>query len=386
MGALSMGLPGALYGAARAVQDIGAERRTEEGFQADQAIRRQQLQENQDLAPLRRHSLEIGVLSQQNALDTQNKLAPLQIGTAELNLDLNKLSLDQQKEFNADAKEARANQRKLRLGLANFQASQDPQSVADTLGEIYPEFKGTKATRNEDGSITVVGSKGQPHTFSPKKSDDGTTIPADGVFSMWAYENLDPVKIMENKYANQAAIGKEAAKQSAIESRQTNVQEVKNKGALDVANARATKETERRRTAEGKVFDKYLLESLKTQQIPGGFAATYSNEDDAKLLSHMRAEGAKDMRENDTQPEEAVRKVIDKTRSHFATAKKAAIDSAKALMAKGIDPKDPKIMAQLYQQKDPDAVNLLSALGTIKSTYGEDISKYALDQLPSKKR
>jgi hypothetical protein len=384
MGALD--LSGAIYGAGRAAQDIATEQRTEEGFQTDQAIRKQQLAQEQELQPLRKHSLELGVQEQQQAIQTQGQVAPLQIGTAQLNLDTARMNKKQLEQFNADAEIARTKQIKLRQSLGEFHTSNDPQILADGLSEIYPQMKGTKAERNADGSITVTGPKGKPFTFQAQKWPDGSQMSADDAFSMFAYDQLDPVKSLEARFGQSMAVQKEAAKQSAIEGRQTNVETVRGEYRVAAAEARHKVERERRIESDVKLTDRMLMETLKTTSIPGNFANSYSSDDDAKLVGNMREAAIKEVRAGDAKPETAVKNAIEKTRSHFAAAKKTAIDAAMKLMARGVNPKDAKAVGDLQRQRDRDATAMLSALSEIQNTYGTDIAKYALDQLPTKKR
>lgn len=392
MGALT-GLSGALYGAARGLQDVQTENREQDAFEADQAIRKQRLDEESKAAPLRMHSLELGVEAQQMGVDAQRKILPLQLGTAQLNLDTAQMNADQLKKFNAEADEARTRQNALKKALNKLHAG-DLQGFADMLPQVNPEFEGQdiKATRNADGSITLNGKRNQPMTFTGKDKDgkpvpgpNGQPLDPDTALSGWAFTNLDPVRKMDAEWTNRMAIDKEAAKQSAIENRQVHVQGVRNEGAIATAEARAGKERDRRVASEVSLGNRMLNDALKTQSIPGAFANAYSSEDDAKLRAYMGAEVEKAVKA-DTAPGEAVRATIDRTRTHFAAQKKSAIDAAKKLLEQKVDPKNAAEMKALLAKNDPDAVALMKALGEVKNKYGDDIAKYLLDQLPGKKK
>jgi hypothetical protein len=369
------GLAPALYGGVQGMRDSKRDTMEEQAFGTDQAIRRQRLSNETELQPLRR-----------NALEQEQQLREFGLNTA-------RMSDEERTTAHADVMDARRKEDRLKLGLGQFHTSGDPQSVADAIGDMYPKADGSKprATRNGDGSITLdaVDGEGNPvgePTNLKTQKINGIERTADDQLAMFAYKVANPVEHVKQRYATEQGLEKEDLRQGMMTDRA--VQRERERGDQRVREASVKSEQNAGRAIErgvrlGKTF---VDSSLKTVSVPGHFQATYSSEDDAKLLPQIYKRMGEIVRNDDKEPEEAATSAINEVRTTFLTAKKSVLDAADRLRKAGIDPRDKDALGKARAAGNKDVDALLAGLGSVKKQYGDDIANYLLEQIPAKKK
>lgn len=364
----------AIYGAVRGLSDAERQAMEAEGFQTDQAIRRQRLLDEQQLQPLRMRA------------------AQSQVDTSDLEAQLARLSLKDREDLQPRIARARQDEEKIQTGLRKMYASGDPNHLLQSLAEIDPQYKEARAEVDyNDGSITFNGPKNQPLTFrATKDPNTGETITPEDQIAHMALKVLNPVEHLRAEIGTKQKTTIEAAKQSAISDREI----LKQTGAEQRARIRAEgiagRETTRRVQSELRHIPAEINRQVKTVSVPGAFTASYANEDDAQLtgIFAQRAadiynKGVKDEDESVTVPA-ASRQAISETRTEFLTQKKSAMDAASALAKKKIKASDPKALGAAARAGDADAVAVVKALKEIEKRFGADTVNYVVGQLPAK--
>jgi hypothetical protein len=341
------GLAPALYGGVQGMRDSKRDTMEEQAFGTDQAIRRQRLSNETELQPLRR-----------NALEQEQQLREFGLNTA-------RMSDEERTTAHADVMDARRKEDRLKLGLGQFHTSGDPQSVADAIGDMYPKADGSNLKTQKINGIERT---------------------ADDQLAMFAYKVANPVEHVKQRYATEQGLEKEDLRQGMMTDRA--VQRERERGDQRVREASVKSEQNAGRAIErgvrlGKTF---VDSSLKTVSVPGHFQATYSSEDDAKLLPQIYKRMGEIVRNDDKEPEEAATSAINEVRTTFLTAKKSVLDAADRLRKAGIDPRDKDALGKARAAGNKDVDALLAGLGSVKKQYGDDIANYLLEQIPAKKK
>lgn len=390
MGALN---PAAVYGTARAMQDMRTADQQTEAFDTDQAIRRQTLQTNQAEAPLRQRALELDVGAKESDAARRpqvqaatDALTRLQSATAQMTLDEKR---DQKKRYD----EAVLKADRIKRGVQTFAGSRDPQAVADALGESYDELKGLKAVKNADGSITITHPSGNTQVL-PKsiKNASGEDVSADDQLAMFATVQLDPIKHWQEQMANDLKVKAEGAKQAVITDRAVKVAGVR--ADAEVARTDAREESAKAKRLDAKVgrVGGEVGRQLKTKDLGGGFGMAYENDDDAALVGPIGADAQKIIRESHAAGDEAVdvseavRRAVDDNRVFMRQNKQAAIDAATKLLDRGVNPSDPKAVGSAARAGDADAKALMDSMGAVIKKYGRSFEQRMISQLPTKKK
>jgi hypothetical protein len=338
----------ALYGGVRGARDARRDSMEEEAFNTDQAIRRERLANEQTEAPLRRRSLELGLDEQQRQAIRRPKVEADQDILRQMGIDTAKLTLEEKTALTAQAKDARQKEERLKLGLGQFHTEGDPQAVADAMGDMYPDPSGEKpkAVRNADGSITLSGPRMKQPIVLKAQEIGGAMRSADDQLAMYAYKLANPVNHLKERLSTDLSVEKEGAKQQAITDRA--VERERERGEQRVRDTEAKGKLNAGRAVErgvrlGKTF---VDSSLKTASVPGHFQATYSSEDDAKLLPHIYKRMGELVRNEDKEPEEAASTAVNEVRTKFLTSKKTVMDAVERLRKAGVDPKDKDSLAK----------------------------------------
>lgn len=375
-----------LYGAVRGAQDAERFDMEKRGFEADQAVRAERLRQEQELGPLRTRALQGSLDDADHARARRAITEPQQDELAKLGVDEARYNAEERAALRQRARQARELQDTLQGGLRDFMMSGDPQHVADAFGKTDPRRAGTKAVRNEDGSITLTNPNAPSPLVFRNISKDGQTISADDQLQHFVLKTIDPVAALQKEVETRQKTEIEGAKQSAITAREIQKEGVR----ATAAEARANRERERRMTTELRAVSSEVLSGLKTSSIPGHFANVYSSDDDAKLVPSIKERAAAIYKagadDDEMTPAKAAKQAIEETRTVFGGAKKAATDAATRLQAAGIDPTDRTALEGAMKAGNKDAKALVEALGSIKGKLGEDAARYLFDQLPRKKK
>lgn len=369
-----------LYGFTRGMADAEKLGREAEGFQADQAIRSERLKQEQEQGPLRTQALKLGIDEAGDRMASNRRMAPIQEEAAQLNVDIARMTADERKKLETDTAAARKARDAVMGGLREFSMSGNPQAVVDALITTNPKFEGSKATRNEDGTITLTGPENKPITFKAQKWPDGSEMAPDDAMKIFAQKHLDPLKWVENEYQQKFGIAKEQTKQQAMEARQVKVEGIK-------ATGRAA-ESETKRSAawfdrEHGRADRAVDSILKTKDMPGGFIQGYAHDNDAALVGIIK-DRVSDEIENGVPAAKAALAVVDETRQAFDLAQGEANKAAKALAGKNINPRDPAALAAAVKAGNPDALRLQQVLAAVHKRMGPSVAKYVSSNVSAK--
>jgi hypothetical protein len=204
--------------------------------------------------------------------------------------------------------DARRKEDRLKLGLGQFHTERRPASVADAIGDMYPKADGSKprATRNGGRQHHALRPADEAADRTSRHREIGGAMrTADDQLAMYAYKLANPVEHVKQRYATEQGLEKEDLRQGMMTDRA--VQRERERGDQRVREASVKSEQNAGRAIErgvrlGKTF---VDSSLKTVSVPGHFQATYSSEDDAKLLPHIYKRMGELVRNEDKEPEEA---------------------------------------------------------------------------------
>jgi hypothetical protein len=365
----------AVYGAVRGVQDAEKFDMEKRGFEADQAIRRERLSQEQELRPLRRRALEVGTSEAEAEAAHRGKLRPIQEELAGVGLKLNKMSLDEQTAAAGEMRRAREEQTKMREALRELGLSGDPQKVIDVMiAGGAPAMQGMKAVRDDtDKSIKLVNGEGQVvKVFPAGKRSDGTEFSPDDSFAHFAMTQLDPVKHMTARLQQEY----EMEKQRAITGRNESVARIR-AGATE--NRRDDSWYNRNHT----MLNRDLDAALKGDSTPGSFISGYTHADDKELRSVI-AERAADLIDEGHNSKRATRRAIDETREAYDDVAKKAATHAKALSARKIDPRKEADLDKAAKAGDKDAIALQKELKIARALFGPSVAKYLAQNLSTK--
>lgn len=387
---MNLDLGPAIYGGVRAMQDADRADREEEAHRTDQAIRTRRLKQEEELFPIRRRAAELELGEAEHAITRRRAIEADEATLRKLGIDRAKLSLEQQQRAEQLLQEARRKQTRLHAGLSNNLVSNDPQDIADALSDILLGDPGGEAgdrftaTRNPDGSITLNGPKNQPKTFVKEKVGGQDRSPEDQLRAL-AYTALDPLEAQKQRLAADLGIEKEGVKADAALQRE----KVKLEGRVTAAEAKALKEKQKRVDAGVRRISVEVDRIMKTGSLPGHFQSVYTNDDDAQLrplvgeaAAAIYKKGADDDDDNMTE-QRAANEGLTLIRQRFYPVKKMAVDSAKKLAAKKINPTDKAAVDAAAEKGDADAVALKRALDAAK-LINPGLDTYLLGQLPTK--
>lgn len=378
MGALTLGNVGpSVYGAVRGVQDYDADQRTKQAFDTDQAIRRERLDQDKQEAPMRRRALQLGIEDAEHRQQRRGAIESREDTLAGLNIDLSKLSLEEKTALVDDLRQAREKQKVLRDGLSRFQASADPGEVVKSLQQIYPQFKGATAVRNDDGSISALKPDGSVfREFKGKRWEDGSVMTPDDEFSIFAYDAMDPVKSIE------ARVGQD---------RKVQIEREKTDRALGVAGINADsrqgaingRRSEAWYSRQHQQIRPVLDSMLKTQGVAGSFIAGYAHENDAALRGLIEERVEKSI-EDGVPVRQAANQTINDVRAGYDLLDKKARQHAAALAKAKIKPNDMAAVQEAAKGGNADAVELLKTLKVAEKNLGPSVAKYLQSQIPAK--
>jgi hypothetical protein len=371
-------LGGAIYGAARALQDTRRSDMEEEGFRKDQELRDERLSQERELRPLRMRATEQGVEEGEKRLQL-----------TDLNIDIARMTKEQRAKAQKDLDESQDREKVLKIGLGQFHASGEPQMVADALAKINPEQSqlqpdgkhGLKAVRTDAGSIILTGPDGNERVLKGGKTKDGRAYTPDEELAMMAYKILNPLEVTKKRLETDFAIEKEQVKADAAADRARIAAESREA----VATTRATSSraiADDRGIRLGKSF---VDAQLKTTSIPGHFANVYSSEDDAKLRRFMDVRMGELVRSG-TEPEKAASQAIEEIRNKFATSKKEALDAGEALNKAKVNPKDAEAVSRAAKAGNKAAQAYMQIIGRIRREMGDDAARYLFEQTPGARK
>lgn len=391
MGALSIGkmpLGGVLYGVARGVQDAERLGREDEAHQADQAIRTQRLDNEAELQPLRKRALELGVEEGEAAARRRPSLQAMQDELNQLNLDTARMTKKQTAEAYERLQEARRRSDVLNTGLRKFYQSADPQHVVDAVELMTPDMpeenRGAKATRGDDGSITLEIPGRGTQVFRAGKDKAGNARSADDYFGMFAYKMLDPVERLKGELTQEFELQKEEGRTG----RALAVARERGAATRYAADARAEGAIQKRSEAwaasQHRQIKGVLDSMLKPESSPSGFAAAYSFDADKALRGMIEEKVENEIEENQVPVRQAARKVIDDVRKGYDTLDKKAKEHAKALAKAKVKPNDRKAVEAAAAQGNADAKELLRVYQVAEKHLGSSVAKYLENQIPAK--
>lgn len=370
----------AIYGATRGLGDAERQGMEAEGFQTDQAIRRQRLQQEQELQPLR-----------VRALNREGDLA-------DLNVDLTKLSLEERRDLATRAAKARKEEDILQEGLREMYLSGDPNHVVKALQSIDPEkYRGASAEADyNDGSITFSGPQGKPLTFrTVKDPNTGQDVPPEEQIAHMALRILNPVEHLRTELATRQKATIEGMKQSGATEREyardlsrENVAELRARRSESRAQER---ENERTLAAERRALPRHVDRILRTKSESGTFISGYAHEDDAELTGTIRKTARALLEQNKEDAatgrytgEDAALEATNEVRRTYDQSKGKALPAAQALAKKKIDPRDIKAVGEAAKKGDRDAIALVRAMQEVQKSLGEGVAKYLTTQLPAR--
>lgn len=373
-----------LYGLARGEQDVDRFNDESAGRKTDQAIRVQRLKEDQQTAPLRQKAAELAVDTNRFALDRAQAEAPQRDATLKYQFDAAKLGADDAKRVSEERDKAMKRRSTLEKGLIATHVTGDPQHLADSIGEAYPDEIGKFEAKKDPstGNITIKGDKFAPHTFEPYTDPtSGKTLTSDQMFQKFGMMALDPVGSHVAQMNNEFAIDKMAATQSAIGDRQLQNQMERNAGALAVANTKADNEKEKRLDTAGRYAAMHVEHNARTKDLPGGFALAYTNDDVAALVPATKVLAYKYAKQDQMDPPAAADKARQEVGVAFQKIKSTATKAAQGLGLKGINWQDDTALDAAAKGGNQDAIAMQRALKAA-SVIGKDIPAYLKSQVP----
>lgn len=384
MGALNIGP--VLYGAARGMQDAERLRMEDEAHSTDQAIRAQRLQDEQQLQPLRRRALELGVQSEEQAAIRRPQRLQMEEDLGRLNLDTAGLNQRERKDAWQRLQQARERETTFNEGLRRFYASSDPQHVVDAfeqVNDVKAEFKGAKAIRNEDGSITLQVPNLPEQKFVAQKDRSGNMRSADDYFGMFALKVLNPIERLKSDLTEEYGLSKEQARTE----RAFGVADRRAAATREAAATRGAISGDRLSEAwynrqHGQI--KGVLDSmLKPEASPSGFAAAYAFDSDKALRGLMEQQVEQEI-ENGVPVRRAANNVVNDVRASYELLDKTAREHAAALAKAKVKPNDRKAVEEAAKAGNPNAVALLKVYETAAKNMGPAIAKYLEANMPAK--
>jgi hypothetical protein len=366
MGAIN---PAAFYGAVRGYDEgVQHEQRTE-AFNTDQAIRKSRLAEEEQLRPLRMRAL-------QAAADSEEKERPLRMEHLQNQVDVSKLTKEQQQMLTKEMQAATARTYALRVALA----SGDPQKVADAMATAFPEagIKNPAGRRNPDGSITFTAEG------MPEKTYKGTKVKGtDEEVSPWeemAYDvtnRLDPIKSVQAKFARIQKQEDELASEAVKQKGRVAIERLKEEGRTD---KRSDAWVDRQHSrARGLIND-----ALKTKSEIGQLILGYGNTEDASLRSTIGVVAAEYIDKQNLVAEEAVHRAINDVKKTYDGLQTQANKLSEALSEEGVDPRNPEAVKAAAGKGNKNAEQLLRRLAFAESKLGVGVRQHLVSQLKIK--
>ena len=377
----------ALYGGVRAMEDADDRDMKREGLEADQAIRKERLDQERLDAPLRRRSLEIGVQDAEHAIARRPAKEAQQDEVDALNLRIARLNIDDKEKLTKEAQTVREREKMMDSGVAALAFGGDPKPLADALAKLYPVFEGLTATRNEDGSITVDKPGGKPHTFKGKKFTDGKVMSPDDEFGMMAKGLLGPMKRLEEQTKQAEKLELESAKTD----RSVQVEDLRGKRDIATAKSGEARQRARRMASELRDVSREINTAL-TQKVHGDFQSYSSNKDDKHLSLSMKTRAAEIYKEADAKddesmtPAKAAEQAVKEGRGSFYPAKRAAVDAAAKLRKAGIDPKKKEAVKKALEAGNADAKVYRDALAQLQKSFDGQTVDYVVEGLPASQK
>lgn len=390
MGVLAVpNLGGLAYGVARGTGDAIRLGMEEDAHKADQAIRTKRLENETELQPLRTRALELGVEEAERTAARRPQIEKMEDDLRGLNLDIAKLTKKEKERAWDRLQEAQRREGILNEGLRTFFSSADPQSVVDAVekmqgDEIPEERRGAKATRGEDGSITLQVPGAQPQVFRAQKDKAGNLRSADDYFGMFAVKMLNPVERLKTDLSEEYNLAKEAERTE----RALGVARERGAATRDAAETRAgaisTTKSQAWYSRQHNQIKGVLDSMLKPESSPSGFAAAYAFDSDKALRGKIEEMVENEIEQNGTPVRQAANKTINEVRKSYDLLDKKAKQHAAALAKAKIKPADRAAVEKAAEEGNADAKELLKTLGVAEKHLGSSVAKYLEQQLPTK--
>jgi hypothetical protein len=366
MGAIN---PASFYGAVRGVDDAILQEQRTEAFNTDQAIRRAKISEEEQLRPLRMKAL-------QTALESEEKERPIRQKVLDIQLDVNKLTAEQQAMLTTELKEATARTNMLRLALA----SGDPQKVADAMAAAFPEAGITNPVgrRNNDGSITFSATGQQDKVYKGTKvKETGEEISPWEEMAFDVTTRFDPIKSVQAKFARIQKARDELALEGVKQENRLALERLKNKERED---KRSDAWIDRQHArARGLIND-----ALKTKSEIGQLILGYGNTEDASLRSTISVVAAEYIDKKNLIAEEAVHNAINDVKKTYDGLQRQSNKLSEALSEEGIDPRNPEAVQTAAQKGNKNAEQLLRRLAFAENKLGVGVRQHLVSQLKIK--
>lgn len=376
-----------VYGAVRGFQDAGREIREEEAHEGDQAIRAERLKSEQDLRPLRRRGLELGLEEQERQLARRPAIEQQEDELRQLNIDISKLNKREKSETYDRLVKARGREDRLNEGLRKFYQSSDPQHVVDAFEESAEgegKHKGATATRDQTtGEITLSIPGIGEQKFKAGKDKAGNMRSADDYFGMFAMKMLSPIERLKTELTEEYGLAKEAERTT----RAFGVADRRGAAQVEAAQERGAISGSRLSEAwynrqHGQI--KPVLDSLlKPEASPSGFAAAYAFDADKALRGVMEQKVEEEI-EQGVPVRRAANNVVNDVRAAYDELDKAARAAAKKLSDKKIKANDRKAVEAAAAKGDPDARALLKVYEVAGKNMGLGVAKYLEQQMTGK--
>lgn len=380
-------LGGVAYGVARGSHDAERMRREDEAHEGDQAIRRERLLGEQELKPLRRRTLELGVEQAEQEALRRPDIQAADDELRALNIDIAQMTKKEKEEISARLAKSRGDRDSLTQGLRKFRLSADPQHVVDavegTFAEADQDKKGAKARRDGDDIVLELpGGKLAPQKFTAKKDKAGNMRSADEWFSIWAANELDPVGRLQKDLEEEYGLAKEAARTD----RAFGVADRRSAAQVEAARERGSISRDRLSEAwynrqHGQV-DRILDGVLKPETSPSGFAAAYAFDSDKSLRGLMREKIEGEI-ENNVPAAKAVNNVVNDLRAGYDRLDKEARVHAQALGKEKIKATDRKAVEAAATAGNENAKKLLRIFEIAQKNLGYSAAKALESQLPT---
>lgn len=378
--------PSVFYGAVRGMEDARQSENNQRSLDQQQAINQEALTQSQDQAPLRKRALELGVTEAEGALQDQAAQRPLRLQALQSAVNVGKMTEETTKLTADELKKAMAAKGALNQALMKFQVGGgDPQDVINSLLKDYPapEGKEPKAVRNADGSISFSMGDQVLQEFKDQTTESGKKVPANEVFTMWAAEQLDPVKSAENKKAHQQKQEDETAKQKTLGAERQAVARINADGR---ATGAATKRDDAWYNRQHTQIKSVLDSVMKTMTPTNALIAGYSNQDDPALRQIIEVRTEAIIEDEGKPVRAAADQAIEEVRDRYGKIKSRVEASAKTLTTAGIDPKNEKAVKDAAAAGNAAAIDLERALEVTRKALGGAVAKHLREQLQAPKK
>lgn len=357
--------PHALYGAVRGTQDYEENLRRQAAFETDQALRQETLKSERELGPMRRRALQLN-------LDTEERMAPIRVQSAEQKLKLDELTLEERTRLNEELKKA-SNQKQLAdQAYAKFVMTKDPQGLADAIAEIYPEvgLKNAKAVYNDDGTISFSADGVPTETISAGEAPDGSQYSVEDAVGIWMMRMLNPMAVAQARMEQANAMQKENEKTR----RAIQVQRIRNEGKSSDEAKLVDKEVKRVRA----LVNDALRSSIKEgTMIPG-----YGDPKDAELSNVIVAHAESLVRNGKVGlASEAAKIALNDVSEAYEETKTLADNYAAQLAQAGINPRMEQEVADAAKKGNPSAKALQDLMKTAKKHFGFRVQRHMRNTL-----